>query len=243
VKIRYGLISADSHIVLDRDAFLRHMPSTWGELIPRVRETEVDGRKVERWFVHGEPPQFGMGGVVNAPAVMGNRDRTVKVYAQRWEEVPAKVYDPLERAEALDEDGVDAEVLFPNDPMRGMFFQWKDPDFELACVRAQNDAEAEWRQASDRFAPLMVLPYLSPIETIVAEVERGARNGHRGINVLGSPTGSRSGSRTSAIRTGTHCGTSVRRWSCPSISMSPPALPCGRCRAGPASGPVRSTRP
>src|SRR5687767_2224346 len=86
VKIKHGLISADSHIVLDKDAFLRHMPSKWGDLIPQVRETEVNGRNVERWFVHNQPPG-GVGGVVNAPAVMGNRDRTVKLFAERWEEV------------------------------------------------------------------------------------------------------------------------------------------------------------
>jgi predicted TIM-barrel fold metal-dependent hydrolase len=190
VQIKYGLISADSHIVLDKDAFLRHMPKKWGDLIPQVREVEgPGGKRVDRWFVHDEPPERfgGLGGVVNAPAVMGPRDGTVKRFAERWDEVPAKVYDPLERAEALDEDGVDAEVLFPNDPGRGQFFRWKDAEYELACVRAHNDAEAEWRQASDRFAPLMILPYLSPIETIVAEVERGARNGHRGITMLGSP--------------------------------------------------------
>jgi predicted TIM-barrel fold metal-dependent hydrolase len=191
MKIKYGLISADSHIVLDKDAFRRHMPSKWGDLIPQVRELErPDGKRVERWFVHGEPPASfgGLSGVVNAPAVMGNRDRDVKLFPERWSEVPAKVYDPLERAEALDEDGVDAEVLFPNDPGRGQFFSWRDSAFELDCVRAHNDAEAEWRQASDRFAPLMIIPYLSPIETIIAEVERGAKNGHRGITILGSPS-------------------------------------------------------
>lgn len=123
---------------------------------------------------------------MNAPAVMGDREKE-KRFPERWEDVPPKVYDPLERLEALDSDGVDAEVMFPNDPGRGGFFRWADPEFELAGVQAHNDAEAEWRQASDRFAPLMILPYLSPIETIVAEIERGAKNGHRGVNLLGSP--------------------------------------------------------
>ncbi|HZT06765.1 MAG TPA: amidohydrolase family protein [Chloroflexota bacterium] len=184
MKIRYGLISADSHIVLDRDAFHRHMPSKWGSLIPQVREMEVNGQRCDRWFVHDEPA--GGWGVVNCPAVMGDRDGDVKVFPQRWQDVPAKVYDPLERAEALDEDRVDGEVLFPNDPGRGMFYQW-GAEFELACVQAHNDAEAEWYQASDRFAPLMILPYLSPIETLLNEVHRGAKNGHRGITMLGSP--------------------------------------------------------
>lgn len=163
MKIKYGLISADSHIVLDKDAFLRHMShEKWGDLIPQVRETEGrGGSKIDRWFVHGESTG-GVGGVVNAPAVMGDREKE-KRFPERWEDVPPKVYDPLERLEALDSDGVDAEVLFPNDPGRGQFFRWGDAEFELACVQAHNDAETEWRQASDRFAPLIILPYLSPI--------------------------------------------------------------------------------
>jgi len=87
----------------------------------------------------------------------------------------------------LDDDGIDAEILFPNDPARGQFFAFGE-EFELACVQAHNDATGEWRAASDRYAPLLILPYLSPIETIVAEVERGARMGHRGITVLGEPS-------------------------------------------------------
>ncbi len=58
-------------------------------------------------------------------------------------------------------DGVDGEVLFPNDPMQsGTFFQG-DAEFELACVQAYNDALAEWREASDRYVPLAIIPYLS----------------------------------------------------------------------------------
>jgi len=188
LQLKYGLVSADSHIVLDRDAFKRHMSAVkWGDLIPHVRETEGrNGQTVDRWFVH-EELTGGVGGVVNCPAVMPNRE-IEKIYPERWEDVPAKVWDPLERVEALDSDGVDAEVLFPNDPGRGQFFRWGDSEFELACVQAHNDAETEWRQASDRFAPLLILPYLSPIETIVAEVERGAKNGHRGVNLLGTPS-------------------------------------------------------
>ena len=94
-------------------------------------------------------------------------------YPQRWEEVPLEVYDPAHRLEALDRDRVDAEVLFPNGP-GGTFF-YGDPAFELDCVRAYNDALAEFRRVSDRFIPLAAVPYMSPIETIVGEVERAVQ--------------------------------------------------------------------
>ena len=108
---------------------------------------------------------------------------------QRWEEVPAKVYEPRARAQALDEDGVDAEVLFPNTPIQNFgFMQARDAEFELACVQAYNSALAEWRATSDRFVPLALIPYLGGIEAAVAEVERAAQIGHRGVTLLCEPS-------------------------------------------------------
>jgi predicted TIM-barrel fold metal-dependent hydrolase len=77
-------------------------------------------------------------------------------------------------------------VLFPNGP-GGTFF-YGDAEFELDCVRAYNDALAEFRVVSDRFIPLAVLPFMSPIEIIVAEVERTVKAGHKGVNMLGDPS-------------------------------------------------------
>ena len=155
--------------------------SKWGARIPHV----IEGRDerfnfpVERWVVNGE---IQGGNVCNCPTAMAQRG----YYPQRWEEVPREVYEPRERLKALDRDRVDAEVLFPNGP-GGTFF-YGDVEFELACVRAYNDALAEFRQVSDRFIPLAAIPFLSPMETIVAEVERAVKAGHLGINMLGDPS-------------------------------------------------------
>jgi hypothetical protein len=47
MDIRYGLISADSHVVTDKDAFVSRMPkSKWGDRIPQV--IEVDTRRALR---------------------------------------------------------------------------------------------------------------------------------------------------------------------------------------------------
>jgi len=138
---------------------------------------------MHQWVVNGQPA----GRIANCPAVMDDPER--KTQPNRWEDVPRKAYDPDERLEALDSDGVDAEVLFFNDPGRGQFFQFGyDPEFELVCIQAHNDALAEWREVSDRFVPLALIPYLSPIATIVAEVQRAANKGHRGVTLLAEPS-------------------------------------------------------
>jgi uncharacterized protein len=195
MKIHYGLISADSHGQLEKEAFLKRMSSArWGDSIPHIVEItdKASNKMVERWMVHGQVVRAF--GACNCPAVMPASKQ--KCYPQRWEEVPRKVYEPLERLKALDEDGVDGEVLYPNDPAGGRFFQFApDAAFELACVQAYNDALAEWREASPRYVPLALLPYLSDIDVVVAEVERAVKKGHRGVVMLADPGMSIKGQR------------------------------------------------
>jgi predicted TIM-barrel fold metal-dependent hydrolase len=182
MEIKFGLISSDSHGQLGKDAYTSRMSRTkWGDRIPHVievREEKFDF-PVERWMVNGE---IQGGNVCNCPTAMDKK----RYYPQRWEEVPLEVYDPANRLKALDRDRVDAEVLFPNGP-GGTFF-YGDAEFELACVRTYNDALGEFRQVSERFIPLAVIPFLSPIETIVAEVQRAVKAGHNGINMLADPS-------------------------------------------------------
>jgi predicted TIM-barrel fold metal-dependent hydrolase len=76
--------------------------------------------------------------------------------------------------------------LFPNDP--SSFHQYGDAEFELACVQAYNDSLAEWRRQSDRFIPLAMVPLLGGMEPTVAEIERAAGMGHRGIVMFALPS-------------------------------------------------------
>jgi predicted TIM-barrel fold metal-dependent hydrolase len=193
MQIKFGLISSDSHGQLGKDAYTSRMSEQkWGEKIPHLVEVREDKFPfpVERWMVNGE---IQGGNVCNCPTAMKQRS----YYPQRWEEVPLEVYDPARRLEALDRDRVDAEVLFPNGP-GGTFF-YGDPEFELDCVRAYNDALAEFRRVSDRFIPLAAVPYMSPIETIVGEVESAVKAGHMGINILADPSVAVQVSKISAI--------------------------------------------
>ncbi|MGH7767256.1 MAG: amidohydrolase family protein [Candidatus Binatia bacterium] len=179
MEIKHKLISADSHAAFAPDTYTSRMSAAkWGEKIPRVVEVEDDGQRVHRWSVYGKVHN---GNVCNCPAVMGEPFPT---YPKRWEEVPKTAYEPRERLKALDADGVDAEVLFPNPP-GGTFFEFKDREFELDVVRAYHDALGEWVRASDRYLPLAIIPYLSEPKTIAREIERAASLGHRGINCLG----------------------------------------------------------
>lgn len=197
MEIVHGLISSDSHAQPAHDAFTKRMSKRrWGDAIPHLVETADKAHMVtpydvpvQRWCVNGKI--VGLRGVVNCPTAMD--DPTRKTYPQRWEDVPPAVYDPERRLEALDLDGLDGEVLFPNDPVGSATFFQGDAEFELDCVRAYNDWLAEWREVSPRFAPLALIPYMSDIETTVAEVTRAVNLGHRGIVMLVEPSQSRPG--------------------------------------------------
>lgn len=179
MEIKYGLISADSHAAFDRDAFTSRMSARkWGDRIPHVAGAARDGKRVDGWRVYGGPPGES---VCNCPAVMGEPFPT---WPERWEEVPKIAYDPRERLKALEADRVDAEVLFPNPP-GGSFYSFGDTEFELDVVRAYNDALADWKRVSDRYLPLVILPYLSDPKIIAGEVNRAVENGHCGVNVAG----------------------------------------------------------
>lgn len=184
MEIRFGLISADSHAAFARDDFTSRMSARkWGERIPHVAPYEKDGKRFDGWSIYGKPPR---GNVCNCPALMGD---PFPHWPDRWEDVPRLAYDPAERVKALDIDRVDAEVLFPNPP-GGSYYQFGDPDFEYDTIRAYNDALSDWTKVSDRFLPLISVPYLQTPKNIVKEIERTARNGHKGVNLMGkSPKG------------------------------------------------------
>lgn len=191
MKLQFGLISADSHVQLDRNAFLDRMSrERFGDAIPQVRETTDPAHMtkpvdfaVERWFINNKVVDSRS--PANCVAMMNDPLRSY--YPQRWEEVPVCVYDPIERLKVLDSDGVDAEVLYPNAPVQNTTFFQGDAELELACVQAYNDAVADWAAVSDRYIPLALLPYLSGIEVTVAEVRRVARKGFRGILTVAEP--------------------------------------------------------
>src|SRR5438105_776881 len=179
MQLKFGLISADSHVAFDRVAFTSRMSSTkWGDKIPHVASQERDGEIVDGWAVYGGPPE---GQVCNCPAVMGD---PFPHWPLRWEAVPPTAYDPQQRLTALDIDGVDAEVLFPNPP-GALFYSYGDADFELDTVQAYNDALSDWACVSDRYLPLAAVPWLQPGSEIAREIERAVEAGHRGVNVMG----------------------------------------------------------
>jgi predicted TIM-barrel fold metal-dependent hydrolase len=175
VELKYGLISVDDHVLERPNLWTDRLSrGRWGDRIPHL-ERASDG--VDRWVIDGRVSPDGRAFKVGALS----GDRNCEPF--RWDEVPPAAYLPAERLKAMDADGIDCSVLYPNAAgLAGETFgRLSDPELELACVQAYNDwLIEEWAAASDRFIPQCIVP-IGPVEATVCEIERAAAKGHRGV--------------------------------------------------------------
>ena len=176
--MQYKRIDVDSHVQEKPDTWTSRMSrAKWGDRIPHIEEH--DGK--EQWIIDGERTGY----LSVCPAVMPDR----VTWPDRWDDIPAGVYEANGRMEYMDMDGIDCQVLYANvTGVCGERFQGREPEFEAECVRAYNDAlTEEWLAVNpERFVALTVLPH-SSTDLALEEVRRNARNGHRGVLLFGTP--------------------------------------------------------
>ena len=181
MELNHGLISADDHVQEHPRVWTDRMSkSKWGHRLPHI-ERAADGR--DCWVVDGQP--IALTGVAGSNAANSDRARE----PTRWEDVPPMVYSAPERLRALDMDGIDYSVLYPNvSGVAGdVFGKLADAGLELACVQAYNDwLIDEWAGVSSRFVPQCIVP-IWPMEQTVAEIRRAVAKGHKGVIYPASP--------------------------------------------------------
>src|ERR1700748_2035716 len=69
----------------------------------------------------------------------------------------------------------------------GRYLAMGDPELMLACVRAYNDFLVDYAAADPRrYIPIMALPFWD-LDATVAEIERSAARGHKGVIMSGGP--------------------------------------------------------
>lgn len=183
--MKYKCISVDDHIYEAADAYTSRMPEKFKDRAPRI----LEGDGYSAWVVEGlvRAPIGGLGAVAGRKFEDYSPDPVPGGYA----DLPQSYYDPAERLKIMDQDGIDAEVLFPG--LAGFggggFFNVDDVELRTACYRAYNDHVAEdWVGcAPDRFVGQIALP-LYDIDESIAEVKRCYDKGHRSVLFSGDPT-------------------------------------------------------
>ena len=182
MALRFGVISADDHVVEAPDLWTRCMSQAkWGDRIPHVA-AQADG--TERWVIEGQVRTSAS----LAPTGALSKDRGSE--PQTWREVPKSAYNPQARLTAMDSDGIDCSVLYPSavgfsGEVMGAI---KDLELQIECARVYNDWIIDvWAAYSPRFVPQAILP-VGSIAASVAEAGRAVGRGHKGVIMPAQPS-------------------------------------------------------
>ena len=181
-RTQYRLISADSHVNEPPGLWIDRVATRWRDRVPRIERFDEG----DAWVIEGvdEPITFGLNACAGLPStdIRGWR---------RFDEIRAGGYDPGARLLEMDEDGVDAEVLYPTPRLAQAIVATPDAELHLEMVRAYNDWISEFvAHAPARFGGLGMLPNRGAA-SCAAEVERvWGRPGLRGFVMGCYPNGS-----------------------------------------------------
>ncbi|CAJ61740.1 MULTISPECIES: amidohydrolase family protein [Frankia] len=167
------VIDCDTHVVEHYDLWTSRVPSKYGDRVPHV---ERDANGIEWWIAGGKvlSPAAGL-------AIAGWKEPPPKFPAQ-LDMVDPRIWQPEGRLEIMDEYGIHAEVLYPNVAGfgAGRYTDFGDMELALLLLQAYNDWLADFRRVSDRYVPVMAVPFWD-IDLSIAEMKRCAELGHKGL--------------------------------------------------------------
>jgi len=181
--IQDWVIDNDTHISEPPDLFTSRLPKKWHDKAPTMERDEERGFDV--WVI-GDNKQGGI--PVGHTAVAGWPEPFPAAPAG-FDEIPKAAHDAHARLDYMDSLKIWAMALYPNVGGFGSqaFLALEDPELMLACVRAYNDFLTDWCEpAPDRFIPITATPFWD-VEATVAEIERCAKRGHKGVLFTGAP--------------------------------------------------------
>lgn len=157
---KYFLVSADCHAQEPNDFLIKRMPTQYRDRLPGIVLGD-DGGKFQK--TEGFRP-------IRLSDLKFEGEDLLRAESGKT---------PDERLVALDRDGVDCELIFPN---KGLTV-WATPDqaFSQAMCRAWNDwAWETYGPYNDRLSPVACIAS-SDIIGSVAEIERAAKRGFRAL--------------------------------------------------------------
>lgn len=179
----YRVISGDGHLEIPPEPWIRHVPEEHRERAPRLVPLREGGHG---WVVEGSPL------IHNGQNVAAGRPVKVR-NASYWDDdgraVPG-TGDAVQRLREQDEDGLDAEVLYPPVFISRFIENIEDREAYVAMVRAYNDFLVEdfCSVAPDRLLANAIIPS-SGLEDAVAELKRVSALGAAAVYLSSFPAG------------------------------------------------------
>ncbi|GIX29697.1 MAG: amidohydrolase [Porticoccaceae bacterium] len=178
------VIDVDTHLVEPHDLWTRRAPPRLCSRVPRV--VERDGRRA--WVIDEDKVLLEGATPASVVARDGSKWPGLEFLRHQFEEVHPASWDARARVALMDAMGIHAQVVYPNIlGFGGQHAVRVDPELRLACVEIYNDAMAELQaESGERLFPMALLPWWD-VERAVAEVERCARLGLKGVNINSDP--------------------------------------------------------
>ena len=166
MAMKYNRISADGHIECPPTAWVERMPKNLREFAPKVVRLPDGGDGVQ--IGNHEPAPLGL-------QLTGGQKYTEYVTrGLRFEDNPPGTGDPAQRIKEMDQDGVDAEVLYTA-VVGTALTKIKDPVVLKEIARAYNSWVSEYCSYNkDRLLGCAVIPPTNTQDAI-EELERAAK--------------------------------------------------------------------
>ncbi len=173
------VISADCHINEPPWVFDR-VPAEFKDRVPRMMRGADGG---DGWSFDGNTPKRTFG----VEAMAGRSKGEYQKSGLRFEDILPGNYDGAAHVADMERDGVDVSIVYPN--LVQFIYVEEDKALAHACMEAYNDWMLEDFQSADptRLVGLPMLPVDDGMDVCLAELERVAAKGAKGLFIPGYP--------------------------------------------------------
>jgi predicted TIM-barrel fold metal-dependent hydrolase len=196
------IVDVDAHVVEPADLWSSRLPARYRDVGPHIvylpggkpkldggayiEEPGTEGPDVAWWFY--EDHKYSIKRLI---AAAGYPADEITFDGVTYDQMRRGCWDPAERIRDNADNGVEAQMCYPNYPRFAgqIFMRGKDKVLALLCVQAYNDWMVEqWCGGSNgRLIPLCLVP-LWDAELAAAEVRRNAARGVRAVAFSELPT-------------------------------------------------------
>jgi predicted TIM-barrel fold metal-dependent hydrolase len=179
---KYEIVDADAHTFSPKDMWERWLPREFQDRRPRLVKDQAGG---DAWLYGADRSPEPLGLTFTA----GLRYEDFRWYGLSYEDIRPGCYDGKARLADMDQDGIDAEILFSDNRTMGYFMNVTDPEFQLAGVQAYNNWLVEEFCAPDpsRLIGLAQIPNIG-VEGAIAELRRMKARGVKSILLRAWPS-------------------------------------------------------
>ena len=185
----YKIFSGDSHVSEPGNLWTERIDQEYRWRAPRIEKRERNGKLEDVFLYEGWPPHpvavgLGAAAYVAQPRQNGNGSG-FRAEGKGYADARPGGWDPAERLNDQDIDGVDGEVLYTTLGFRQFWI--RDPGLQRACFRAYNDWLSEFCSYSPTRLIGLALISMYDIDEARTELRRAAKLGHHGAMIGTTP--------------------------------------------------------